>query len=138
MKEQTDTHRRCSKCREWKWKHEFPTNRRWLSWECKDCKRTRMSLWRYSKGQEYIDRFYQQTQEGTRRRRQQRMEERHDAAQMYVSLLRDRGWTITRIAAESGLTRNTVAWVAGKKKRWVRESTTTRLRTVFMQEVARS
>lgn len=138
MKEQTDSHRRCTKCREWKWKHEYPLSRKWLAWECRECKTTRMSLWRYNKGDAYMAAHYAQSQKNARKRHQKVLDEREDAAEMYVSLLRDRGWTISRIAEETGLCRNTVSWAGRRHNNYVHKQTVTKLRDAFMQEVART
>lgn len=137
MKEQTETHRRCRACRDWKWKHDFSVSRGGITWECRTCSNDRNLRWRYAQSDEWINIFYRKTVENARKRRRKRMDERHEAAVMYIKGLEARSWSISRIAREAGLARNTVAGVKSRNKGFITDATKERLRDVFMREVAR-
>jgi hypothetical protein len=108
----TEAHRRCSVCREWKGREYYNKDakaRGGIQARCRKCDRKKQRNHINSlSDEEYTAYMRRQNDEG-RARRQEKMAERMKDAQFIIKAMMRRGWSLTRIETETGVAREAVS-----------------------------
>ncbi len=135
-KEVTDTHKRCSVCREWKYHHYFyakPKGLAGISKRCKDCDHKYNALFVANMSQEaYMKMKQRQYKREREKRRENRVFLRKDATRI-VNWLLDHGWTKSGLSKELDLSRLSIRKAADGTNTYVKTETYEKYRTLYMK-----
>ena len=118
-KEKTDTHRRCSVCREWRTLDYY----RPRAAQCRDCV-NRKRRDRYAKlNDEQISEVYAKIQSHHRAQRKRKAEQMLEDAQRALTIMRNKGLTPTMVFRITGLTFNTQKEIMAGQRKYMHKRT---------------